>query len=177
MESGKPMPLTPTQRAREQALAYASVFAPTPLELDNDMRTLEIPPHPNLRMLDDDQMEAYDELLFDADTKYDREPDLLIPEQKLQNGLVIPAETKQGALKIPYRIGGEKVKPAYSIRVVQIALGDEAYAKLRAGGKSAGDVWRIWNTQGLEVAAREAQDPKSLGSNGLVASVSGGDSV
>jgi hypothetical protein len=170
-----PQPQTPTQRAREQALAYASVFAPTPLELDAG-ETIEIPPHPNLRMLDDDQMQAYDELLFEVDTTYDREPDLLIPEQKLSSGIILPAETKQGNLKVPYRVGGELVKPPYSVRVVQTALGPDLYARLRAGGKSAGDVWRIWNQQGLEVAAREAAESKSVGGNGLVAPLSGGDS-
>ncbi len=167
---------TPTQRAREQALAYASVFAPTPLDLDNDQGTNEVPPHPNLRMLDDDQMQAYDELLFEVDTTYDREPDLLIPEQKLSSGIVLPAETKQGDLKVPYRKEGELVRPPYSVRVVQAALGPELYARLRAGGKSAGDVWRIWNQQGLEVAARESADPKSVGGNGLVGSLAGGNS-
>jgi len=162
---------TPTQRAKEQAAAYASVFAPTPLGLD-DGTVIEIPPHPNLRMLDDEQMQAYDELLFKVDTECDREPDLLIPEQKLESGIVLPAETKRGDLLVPFRIDGELMKPPYSVQVVQCALGPEKYARLRAGGKSAGDVWRIWNVQGLEVAAREANDPKSVGGNGAVGAVS-----
>jgi hypothetical protein len=167
--------LTPTERAREQALAYASVFAPTPLALD-DGTEIMIPPHPNLRMLDDDCMQAYDDLLFEVDTKYDREPDLLIPQQTLANGIILPAETKKGDLLVPYRIEGEMVKPPYSVKLVQVALGEEQYAKLKAGGKSAGDVWRIWNIQGLEVAARQEADSKSRGGNGLVGTVPGRNS-
>jgi hypothetical protein len=144
-------------RARQQAEAYQSVFAPTRLELDGG-DTITIPPHPNLRMLDDDCMDAYDELLFEADTKYDREPDLQIPEQKLDNGVVLPAEVKRGALKVPYRISGQLVKPSYSVRVVQAALGEQLYKKLRDGGRNAADVWRIWNNQGLKVADRQDGD-------------------
>jgi hypothetical protein len=141
-------------RAREQAAAYESIFAPTPLQLDNDQGVIEIPPHPNLHMLDDDRQQAYDELLFEIES-YDREPDLLIPEQTLDSGMVLPAETKRGALLVPYRKDGQLIKPPHSVRVVQAALGDTEYARLRAGGKSAADVWRIWNDQGLRAADRE----------------------
>jgi hypothetical protein len=162
------------RRAREQATAYNSVFAPTPLKLD-DGETVLIPPHPNLGMLDDEQQEAYEELLFETES-YDREDDLHIPEQTLASGVVLPAEIRRGVLKQPYRKDGVLIKPPYSVRVAQVCLGEADYKKLRAGGKSAADVRRIWSEQSLELAEREADDPKSVGGSGAVEDVSGGDS-
>jgi len=161
------------RRAREQATAYDSVFAPTPLELrypDGTTETIEVPPHPNLRMLDDDAQEEYEDLMMEVEG-YDREPDIYIPESTLSSGVVLPAETRRGELKQPYRKDGVRVKPAHSIRVVQIALGDN-YTKLRAAGMSAADVWRIWNQQGLDLNKRQEEDSKSNGSGGGLGSVS-----
>lgn len=149
------------QRAREQAKAYGGVFAPAPLELD-DGTVIDIPPHPNLRMLDDEQQEAYEELLFETEG-YDRAPDIHFPEQKLANGVVVPEEVRRGNLLEPYRKDGVLIKPPHSVRVVQAALGDELYQQLRAGGRNAADVWRIWNQQGLDIAERQAADSKSGG--------------
>jgi hypothetical protein len=151
------------QRAREQAAEIPdSVFAPTPLLLDNG-DVLDIPPHPNLNMLDDDRQAEYEELLFDVEENYDREPDIYYPQQTLDNGRVLAEETKRGALKFPYRKGGELVKPPHSRRIVEIALGADGYAKLKAGGKQAADVWRIWNEQGLRVADRQNFRPQTNG--------------
>jgi hypothetical protein len=161
------------KRAREQATAYDSVFAPTPLELeypDGTSETIDIPPHPNLRMLDDDQQEAYEDLLCEVET-YDREDDIYIPESTLANGVVLPATTRPGQVKVPYRKDGQRIRPAYSIRVVQIALGADVYAKLRQAGLSAADVWRIWNQQGLDLSNRQEEDSKSNGSGSGMESV------
>jgi hypothetical protein len=156
------------RRAREQAESYESVFGPTPLELE-DGTTINIPPHPNLNMLDDAQQEAYEELMFEIES-FDRERDIYIPEQKLDNGVILPSETRRGALLTPFRKDGELVRPPHSVRVVQAALGPELYAALRAGGRSAADVWRTWNAQGLRIADRAEMDPKSNGgARGLVA--------
>ena len=149
------------RRAREQAESYASVFGPSPLELA-DGTTIKVPPHPNLRMLDDAQMEAYEELMFEVES-YDREPDVYIPEQKLDNGVILPAETRRGRLLEPFRKEGELVKPPHSIRIVEVCLGPEAYAQLRNSGGNAADVWRVWNEQGLRIADRADVDPKSNG--------------
>lgn len=164
-------------RARDQADAHDSVFAPGGLEL-SDGSTIEIPPHPNLRMLDDDRQAAYEELMFEAES-YDREDDVFIPEQRLRDpetgnetGVVLPAQTRRGELKVPFRKGGELIKPPHSVRVVQVALGDQEYARLRAGGKSAADVWRVWNDQGLRIADRQVVDSKSNGRAGAVAPLS-----
>lgn len=155
------------QQAREQADAYDSLFADIEMEL-NDGTTISIPPHPDLGMLDDDAMEQYEELQFEMES-YDREEDIHIPEQRLKDsegnetGVVLPATTSPGALKRPYRKNGELIKPPHSVRVARIALGDEGYQRLVAGGKSAGDVWRAWAKQAAELRDREASDSKSEG--------------
>jgi hypothetical protein len=168
------------RQAREQATAYRSMFAPTTMTLeypDGTTEDIEIPPHPNLRLLDDELLDAYEDLLFEAEETYDREPDIVIPEQKLDNGIVLPKETRRGVLKSPYRITRDKgtpeertelLKPPWSVKVCMACLGDEKYQKLKAAGKSAADVWAIWNDRGLEQAQRAAEDPKSVrGRTGL----------
>jgi hypothetical protein len=156
------MPASPnaSKRARAQATAYDSVFASTSLELtyeDGETETIEIPPHPNLQMLDDEQQAAYEELLFEVEG-YDREDDVYIPEQHLESGAVLPEQTRKGAIKQPYRKDGVLIKPPHNVRAVQIALGDEKWKKLQRAGKQASDIWRIWNRQGLEIAERQDGD-------------------
>jgi hypothetical protein len=146
------------RRAREQAETHESLFAPMELELD-DGTTVEVPPHPNLMMLDDDRQEDYEELMFEVES-YDREPDLYIPEQTLSSGVILPAETKRGGIKLPYRKDGELIRPPHSVKVVQAALGEKQYLRLREGGRCAADVWKLWNDQGLRIADRQAADPK-----------------
>lgn len=163
--------------AREQAAEYDSIFAPTTLVLD-DGEEIEVPPHPDLRMLDDEAQAAYERLQFELES-YDRHPEQPIPEQKVydketkQVVTTLPATTREGALKTPYRktdptTGEAKLlDPPYVVQVAQIALGDD-YAKLRAGtikGKkgSASLVWKVWNEQGVKLAERQAADSKSAG--------------
>lgn len=156
------------KQAREQADAYESMFADIEMELD-DGTTIAIPPHPDLGMLDDEAMEQYEELQFEMES-YDREDDIHIPEQRLrdsdgnENGVVLPETISPGALKRPYRKDGELIKPPHSVRVARIALGEQGYQRLLAGGKSAGDVWRLWAKQAAELRDREAGDSKSEGS-------------
>lgn len=167
------------REAREQAEAYESILAGRNIELD-DGSTLKIPPHPDFGMLDDEQMEAYEELLFERDTEYEREEDIYIPEQHLKDGAVVPATTMRGNLKVPYRrvVDGKSrlVKPPWNVRIAQIALGETEYKRLRAGGRSAGDVWKLWNIQGLETKQRQAEDSKSDGSTLGLASIPAADS-
>jgi len=180
---GRNLPNTPPnsgRQAREQANAYDSLFADTPLEL-NDGTFLAIPPHPDLGMLDDEQMDDYEDLVMELET-YDREEDVYIPEQRLldakgnETGVVLPASTERGALKRPYRKDGVRVKPAHSVRVAMIALGEEGYKRLREGGRSAKDVWRIWGRQAAELADRRAGDDKSAGGPLDLAAVPASDS-
>ena len=155
-------------QARAQAEVYDSLFADTKLELD-DGSYISIPPHPDLGMLDDDQMDEYEDLLLELET-YDREEDVFIPEQRLldakgnETGVVLPSSTERGQLKRPFRKDGVRVKPAHSVRVAMIALGEDGYNRLRAGGRSAKDVWRVWGRQAAELADRRANDDKSVGS-------------
>jgi hypothetical protein len=94
---------------------------------------------------------------------YDREPDIFIPEQRLKDsngnetGVVLPSDTQQGALKHPYRKDRVLIKPPHSVRVVKAALGETDFKRLREGGRSAADVWKIWGAQGLEVKQRQGR--------------------
>ncbi len=161
---GSPLPRIPGAglRAREQADNYDSMFSSIPMELD-DGSVLDLPPHPNLGMLDDEQQEAYEELMFEMET-YDRDPDIVFKEQTLSSGSVVPERTVRGDLKTPYRKNGVLVKPPHRTKVVQVALGDKDYARLIAGGKNAVDVWRLWHEQTMRIAERQAVDSKSNGS-------------
>lgn len=153
-------------QAREQATEYDSVFRDTLITLDNG-NTVSVPPHPDLGMLSDEAMEAYEELQFEMES-YDREEDIIISEQRLKDpegnetGIVLPGSVQQGALKRPYRKDGQLIKPPHSVKVAQIALGAD-YARLVEGGKSAADVWRIWGSQAAELQRRRAEDSKSDG--------------
>ena len=155
-----------TAEALAQAREYDSPFSSTDLTLD-DGTVIEVPPHPNLRILDDDILAEYEALQFEVES-YDRAPDIYIPEQKAKdsagNEITLPAETRQGPLLVPYRKDGTLISPPHSVRVVKTVLGDD-YARLRAGtvdGKrgNAGLVWKIWNEQNLAVIQRQAADPK-----------------
>lgn len=163
------------QEARDQADAYDSLFAPVPLELDGG-DVVMVPPHPDYSMLDDDQMDEWDELMFEVDTQYDREPDIHIPEQHLDGGLTLPADTKRGALMRPFRKNGQLVKPSHSVRIVQIALGEAEYKRLKDGGRNASDVWKIWQMWSLRIKERQQRDSKSAGSSVDLAAVSEADS-
>lgn len=170
------------REAREQAAAYDSLFSEQEIELEDGTK-LMIPPHPDFGMLDDDEMDAYEELQFKLDTEYDRFPDVYIPEQKLkdpttgkENGVVIPADTQRGELMRPFRIKDQLVKPPHSRQIVMAALGEVKYKQLKEGGRSAADVWRIWGRQGVAAKARQAADPFPDGSPQPLASVSEADS-
>lgn len=164
------------EQAREQATEYDSVFADTELVL-SDGDTISIPPHPDLAMLSDEAMDAYEELQFEMES-YDREEEIIIPEQRLKDsdgnetGIVLPGTVQPGALKRPYRKDGVRITPPHSVKVAQIALGEEGYRKLVAGGKSAADVWRIWGTQATELQRRKAEDSKSDGGSVDLAPIS-----
>lgn len=172
--------------ARDQAAEYDSPFAPITLRFD-DGTTMEIPPHPNLRLLDDDCLAAYDALVFESQS-YDRAPDIHVPPQKIYDQhtkklvTTLPATTQRGQLLMPFQKGGELVTPPWEIKVVIAALGQEVYDELRTrtiDGKRAGalNVQRAWTESQGRVKEREAEDPKSDGSTVDLAPVSEGDSA
>lgn len=183
-------PETAAADAREMAQQYDSIFEPTPLKLD-DGKTIEIPPHPNLRMLDPDEQAAYDQLLFDLKS-YDREPDVEVPAQKVYdkntNQLIttIPASTRPGPLIVPHQKTDENgntvlITPSWEERTVRAALGKKKYEQLRAGtikGRpgTPRDVWNHWNKQNLAVTKRADEDDKSSGGTVDLAPVPEADS-
>lgn len=170
------------REAADQAAAYRSMFAPQTLRFD-DGSEMEIPPHPTLRMMDDDRLADYDELMFTADTEYERGPDIYIPEQTVTdragNELKLPPETRPGNLLVPYRRRNpetgkvELVKPPHEVKVVAVVLGDEKFAELKSkkiNGRpaGAGDVWRLWNGNSAELVERRDDDSKSDGGSSVL---------
>lgn len=169
--------------ARTQASEYESLFGYRELPLDGGCGVIKVPPHPDYGMLDDEAMEAYDELMFKMDTEYDREDDIYIPEQRLKDpktgketGVVLPPTTDRGRLKHPFRIKNELVKPPHSVKIVQIALGETEYKRLREGGRNASDVWKIWGEQSLKIQERQKRDKFPTGRPVDMASVPPADS-
>ena len=175
-------------RAAEQAQEYGGIFAPTHLILDDGTR-ITIPPHPVLRLLDDDILAELDELDFALES-YDRHPDVYIPEQKGKdrNGdeITLPAEVRQGALKVPYRKTDPKtgktvlMSPPFDVQQIKIILGEQAYAALRAGtinGErgSVAHVKAVWRKQGKAIERRQADDSKSVDSPEVLADVAPAD--
>lgn len=178
---------TASAEAREQADEYDSLFGHNEIVLENG-DVLKVPPHPDYGMLDDEQMQAYDELMYRMDTEYEREDDVYIPEQRLrdattgqENGVVLPGQTTKGRIKTPFRIKNADgtsalVQPPHTVKVVQVALGDAAYQRLKDGGRNAADVWRVWNKQSVKIRERAQRDSKSNLGNVGVAPVPPSDS-
>jgi hypothetical protein len=169
-------------QAREQADEYESLFGDTRLDLDGDEYVM-IPPHPDYGLLDDDRMAEYEALQFAVDTEYDREDDVYIPEQRLKDpttgeetGVVLPPQTMRGRLKEPYRVDGVLVTPPHATKVVMAALGEAEFKRLRDGGRSSKDVWKIWGEQSLRIQERKQRDNKSAGSSVDLAAVPKADS-
>lgn len=133
---------------------YDRLMSDTPLEL-SDGSFIQIPPHPSLGLLDDDQLEAWEDLQFEMKS-YDSEDIYLEAEVDADGNEISPATVLRDQLVKPYRKDGVLVKPAHSIRVVIAAIGEDAYARLRAGGKGSSDVWKIWGKKNVELQA--AQD-------------------
>lgn len=164
------------RQAREQAATYRSVFAGPILRFD-DGTTMELPPHPDLRMFDEDVLEDYDQYMFDVRNTFDREPDVWFPEQKVTDSqgkeLTLPATLRKGRTIVPFQKTDadgkvELVKPPHEIKLVQMVLGEAEYKRLRSktvNGKKAGakDVWRAWNERGEDLMERRDADPKSDG--------------
>ena len=192
-EKLKDLPTKPKDAAadaREQAQVYDSIFEPATLTFD-DGSVLEIPPHPNLRMLDPDEQAAYDLLVFESKS-YDREPDIVVPPQKVYDKntkqliTTIPESTRPGPLIVPHQKTDENgvaqlITPSWEERTVRAALGEAKYTQLRAGtinGRhgTPRDVWNHWNRQNLAVSKRADEDDKSAGGAVDVAPVPEADS-
>ncbi|QGJ91722.1 tail assembly chaperone [Mycobacterium phage LilMoolah] len=98
------------------------------------------------------------------------------------NEMVLPAETRPGAVKgPPYFKDGKRVSPPREVRIVQVVLGMDSYEVLRSkqiNGRAAGarDVWRAWTEQGFTIAERAESDSKSDGSSVVLETVPEADS-
>ena len=178
---------SPVAEARAQAEAYGSAVANTLLELEGG-GTVSVPPHPDMNLLDDDRLDEYNELLFERDTRYMRDPDIIVPEQE-RDGVVHPSEIIRGDLQLPYRWAdegvdvfgvehakGQMVKPSWSIRVVKAALGESEFKKLKDGGRNAADVVKIWTQKGLDLRVRQFLGSESTGSSVDLETISEADS-
>lgn len=171
------------RHATDQATEYdSSIFAWTTLTFD-DGSSMQIPPQPSLRQLDDDCLAAYDQLIVESQS-YDRE-DIELPERTIKddegNEMTLPAETKKGAYRQPYHKDGVLVSPPWEVQEVATAIGPEQYQELRSktiNGRraGAGDVRRIWNEQGMRLMERQKRDSKSADSAGDLAPVAAPDS-
>lgn len=170
------------KHAAEQAKEYESIFAGTTLTFD-DGDTMEIPPQPSLRMLDDDCLAAYDRLIVESES-YDRE-EITLPERTVEddegNKMTLPPEVSKGNFKHPYRKNGVPISPPWEVQEVRACLGDEQYELLRSKkikGRRAGyaDVRRAWNEQGLRLMERQKADSKSADGAADLAAVAASDS-
>lgn len=171
------------RQATDQATEYdGSIFAWTTLTFD-DGTSIQIPPQPSLRQLDDDCLAEYDRLMVEAES-YDRE-DIELPERTVRddegNEMILPAETKKGPYRQPYHKDGVLVSPPWEVQEVRAAIGAEQYELLRSkkiNGRraGAGDVRRIWNENGLRLMERQKRDSKSADGAGDLAPVAPADS-
>lgn len=158
------------QEAKEQAADYfgftASAFIQT-----SDGKVWEIP---NPGLMDDDQAERWEDLQYELQS-YDREDDLVIPEQKLENGQIIPERRIQGDLITPYRKNGERMRPSYNVRLAKVLFGEDGYAAYKAAGGIANQIALEWARMNQEYQKRVESDSKSDGGRPTLEAVPSGD--
>ena len=148
----------PVKEAREQAAEYFGFISSVPIQLENGT-VFEIP---NPGLLDDDQQERWDELLFLLE-QCDRDEDLVVPGYKREDGTEVPERVIPGELKTPYRINGELLKPPYAVRVAKALFGEDGYAEFKANGGSSNQIALEWARMNREYEERAKSDPKSDG--------------
>lgn len=158
------------REAKDQAAEYFGFTASTFIQVDGG-KVFEIP---NPGLMNDDQQERWEELQFELEN-CDREPDIEIPEHKLDDGTVVPAATLPGDVKTPYRIGGALLKPPYNVRLAKALFGDKGYAEYKAGGGIANQIAMEWARMNREYQERVAGDAKSGGNVPALESVPTGD--
>jgi hypothetical protein len=95
---------------------FERLTADTPLTL-KDGTVIQVPPHPQFGFLGDDQLDAYEELVFEAKS-YDREDDVVDQyEVKRPDGkLITPAKSVKGPLKVPHQKDGKVIRPTETVR-------------------------------------------------------------
>lgn len=165
-------PRTPVsvEEAKQQAAEYFGFTASSQIRVSNG-KVFEIP---NPGLMNDDQQERWEELQFEVET-CDREPGIDLPEQRLEDGTVIPPRTIPGDYLTPYRKNGELLKPPYNVRLAIALFGEEGYAEYKAGGGIANQIAMEWARMNKEFEERVAKDPKSGRGDTSLAAVPSGD--
>lgn len=158
------------KEAREQAAEYFGFTASTYIQVEGG-KVFEIP---NPGLLNDDQQERFDELQFELE-QCDKEPDIEIPEQVLEDGTKIPARTLPGEPLTPYRKNGELLKPPYAVRLAIALFGEDGYREYKAGGGIANQITIEWARMNKEYEERVKSDSKSVGSGPALEVVPSGD--
>lgn len=164
-ESSPRIPVSVAE-AKEQAAEYFGFTASTYVRVDSG-KVFEIP---NPGLLDDDQQERWEQLQFDLES-CDREPEITIPEQKLEDGSVLPARVLPGDLIMPYRKGGQLLKPPYSVRLAVALFGEDGYKEYKSGGGIANQISVEWARMNKQYSERVSGDSKSSGSLSEVADI------
>lgn len=152
--------------ARQAAADYFGFTASVNIRVQNG-KVFEIP---NPGLLNDDQQERWEQLQFELES-CDREPDITIPEQKLDDGTVMPARTFPGDLIMPYRKNGELIKPPYAVQLAKALWGEEGYAEYKANGGIANQISIEWARMNKSYQERVSEDPKSAGGISEVPSI------
>lgn len=165
MSNSPKMPVS-VKEAKEQAAEYFGFAASTYIQVESG-KVFEIP---NPGLMDDDQQERWEELQFEIE-QCDREADLHIPEQKLEDGTVLAARTVPGDLLEPYRKDGEIMKPPYNVRLAIALWGEDGYREYKAGGGIANQIGLEWVRMNREYQERVKKDPKSDGGGPALAVV------
>lgn len=169
--SNKPRTPVSVDEARQQAAEYFGFTASASIRVS----TGEVFEIPNPGLMDDDQQERWEALQFDLES-CDRDESIELPEQKLEDGTVIPPRTIKGDILTPYRKNGELLKPPYNVRLAIALFGEEGYRKYKAGGGIANQIAMEWARMNREFEERvNSGDSKSGGSDSAVAAVPSGD--
>lgn len=162
------------KEAKEQAAEYFGFTASTYIQVESG-KVFEIP---NPGLMDDDQVERYEELQFTLE-QCDRDDDVVIPAGTFTdadgNVHAFPERTETGDVKTPYRINGELLKPPYNVRLAKVIFGEEGYVEYKAGGGIANQIGLEWTRMNKEYQERVTADPKSGGTVAALEVVRSGD--
>lgn len=162
------------REAKDQAAEYFGFTASAFIQVEGG-RVFEIP---NPGLMDDDQIERYEELQFTLE-QCEREADTVIPERVVKdddgNSVTFPERVIRGDFKTPYRIDGKLLKPPYAVRLATAVFGEEGYAEYKAGGGIASQVSMEWARMNREYQERVDADPKSDGDGPALEVVRSGD--
>lgn len=143
--------------AREQA-ADACGFAASKVVLTPAGNEWEVP---FIYLLDDDQQVRWDNLQYEMQS-WDREDPIVLPENRLEDGTLIPSRVIKGDYVTPYQRDGVLISPPYNIRLAMALFGEEGYRKFKAEGGRSSDVALAVRQMMDEFNKRLDDDPKSV---------------